>query len=75
MNKENFTSAGALTSAIIGSTLLGVFLGSRSGGIYEFEIGNNLLTLLQLVSMIFALAFCGYFWLENKKISKEMKTK
>lgn len=70
MNKENFTSVGAVSGALVGSTLLGVFLGSRSGGVYEFEIGDNLLTLLLLVSIILAFALCGYFWLENKKISK-----
>lgn len=70
MNKENFTSVGAVSGAIVGSTLLGVLLGSRSGGIYIFEIGNNLLTLLLLVSIILAFALCGFFWLENKKISK-----
>lgn len=70
MDKENFTSIGAVSGAIIGSTLLGVFLGSRSGGVYEFEIGDNLLTFLLLVSIILAFALCGLFWIENKKISK-----
>ncbi|MHA2246548.1 MAG: hypothetical protein ACXADY_16520 [Candidatus Hodarchaeales archaeon] len=53
MDNSNLIDVGKITAIMTGSTILGIFLGSRTGGTYIFEIGSNLMIVL-LVFLILA---------------------
>ncbi len=53
MDNQNLLDMGKITAIMTGSTILGIFLGSRTGGTYIFEIGANFMVVL-LVFMILA---------------------
>ncbi|MHA2224458.1 MAG: hypothetical protein ACXAC8_04600 [Candidatus Hodarchaeales archaeon] len=53
MNNQSLFDIGKITAIMTGSTILGIFLGSRTGGTYVFEIGSNLMLVL-VVFLLFA---------------------
>lgn len=72
---ENTKSGSVIITTILGSTVLGVFLGSRTGGTYKFDIGINLLYgWISFLIFIFVLSI-GFFYLERLKIITSGKEK
>ncbi|MFW9778989.1 MAG: hypothetical protein ACFFE8_09070 [Candidatus Heimdallarchaeota archaeon] len=65
MDNKNLFDVGKITAIMTGSTILGIFLGSRTGGTYIFEVGSNL-TIVLIIFMIMAssLAIAG-LWMSK----------
>ncbi|MHA2294835.1 MAG: hypothetical protein ACXAEU_01595 [Candidatus Hodarchaeales archaeon] len=66
MNKEVAFDLGKITAMITGSTILGIFLGSRSGGTYVFEVGSNLMVVLLAGMVVGSSLMIGYLWLSKE---------
>ena len=67
MEKQNWLDLGRITAIMTGSTILGIFLGSRTGGTYTFEVGANLMLVL-LVFMILASSLAiANMWIGHQK--------
>ncbi len=65
MDNQNILDLGKITAIMTGSTILGIFLGSRTGGTYIFEVGSNLMMVL-LVFMILASSLTvAYLWMSK----------
>lgn len=66
MNNQNLLDVGKITAIMTGSTILGIFLGSRTGGTYIFEVGVNLMMVL-LVFMVLASSLAiASIWMSNQ---------
>ena len=66
MNNQNLLDVGKITAIMTGSTILGIFLGSRTGGTYIFEVGTNLMMVL-LVFMVLASSLAiASIWMSNQ---------
>ncbi|MFW9995422.1 MAG: hypothetical protein ACFFD4_25525, partial [Candidatus Odinarchaeota archaeon] len=62
MQKEDLSGVvdfGKIAAIMTGSTILGIFLGSRSGGTYVFEVGSNLMIVLLAGMVLSSSAFIG----------------
>ncbi|MFX0016920.1 MAG: hypothetical protein ACFFB2_19680, partial [Promethearchaeota archaeon] len=65
MDNSNLIDVGKITAIMTGSTILGIFLGSRTGGTYIFEVGSNLMMVL-LVFMVLASSLAvAHLWMSK----------
>ena len=56
---------GRIAAIMTGSTILGVFLGSRSGGTYVFEVGPNLMIVILAGLILGSSLVIGNSWMQK----------
>ncbi len=67
MEKYNWLDFGRITAIMTGSTILGIFLGSRTGGTYTFEVGANLMIVLLVFMVLVSCLAISNMWLGHQK--------
>ena len=65
MEQSNLIDIGKITAVMTGSTVMGIFLGSRSGGTYVFEIGPNLMIFLTIGLVLSSGLLISNMWLNK----------
>lgn len=65
MDTNSALDLGKITAIMTGSTILGIFLGSRTGGTYIFEIGVNLMLVLVVFMLLASSLALSQLWLSK----------
>jgi hypothetical protein len=65
MDNQNLLDVGKITAIMTGSTILGIFLGSRTGGTYIFEVGSNLMMVLMVFMVLASSLAVAYLWMSK----------
>ncbi|UCE14727.1 MAG: hypothetical protein JSV04_05975 [Candidatus Heimdallarchaeota archaeon] len=65
MENNSLIDFGKITALMTGSTILGIFLGSRTGGTYTFEVGANLMLVLIVFLVLASSLTIANFWLSS----------
>ena len=65
MDNQNLLDVGKITAIMTGSTILGIFLGSRTGGTYIFEVGSNLMMVLMVFTVLACSLAVAYLWMSK----------
>ncbi|MFW9904007.1 MAG: hypothetical protein ACFFFH_06715 [Candidatus Thorarchaeota archaeon] len=65
MDNQNLLDVGKITAIMTGSTILGIFLGSRTGGTYIFEVGSNLMMVLMVFMVLVSTLAISYLWMSK----------
>ncbi|MFX1505871.1 MAG: hypothetical protein ACFFDC_07130 [Promethearchaeota archaeon] len=65
MDNQNLLDVGKITAIMTGSTILGIFLGSRTGGTYIFEVGSNLMMVLMVFMILACSLAVAYLWMSK----------
>ncbi len=66
MDNSNLIDVGKITAIMTGSTILGIFLGSRTGGTYIFEIGSNLMLVLVVFMVLASSLAIASLWMSKQ---------
>lgn len=66
LENKNLLDIGKITAIMTGSTILGIFLGSRTGGTYTLEIGSNLMLALIVFMLLGSSLAIANMWLSNR---------
>ncbi len=66
MDNSNLIDVGKITAIMTGSTILGIFLGSRTGGTYIFEIGSNLMLVLVVFMVLASSLAIASIWMSRQ---------
>ncbi len=66
MDNSNIVDVGKITAIMTGSTILGIFLGSRTGGTYIFEVGSNLMLVLVVFMVLASSLAIASMWMTKK---------
>ena len=66
MDNKNLLDLGKITAIMTGSTILGIFLGSRTGGTYIFEVGSNLMLVLVVFMVLSSSLMVANLWLQKR---------
>jgi len=65
MDNHNLIDVGKITAIMTGSTILGIFLGSRTGGTYIFEVGSNLMIVLLVFMVLASSLTVAHLWMSK----------
>jgi hypothetical protein len=66
MDNSSLIDVGKITAIMTGSTILGIFLGSRTGGTYIFEVGSNLMLVLVVFMVLAASLAIASMWMTKQ---------
>ncbi|MFX0183091.1 MAG: hypothetical protein ACFE95_08435 [Candidatus Hodarchaeota archaeon] len=66
MDNKNLIDVGKITAIMTGSTILGIFLGSRTGGTYTFEVGSNFMIVLLVFMILGSSLAIANMWLSKQ---------
>ncbi|MFX1285739.1 MAG: hypothetical protein ACFFB5_19015 [Promethearchaeota archaeon] len=66
MDNSNLIDVGKITAIMTGSTILGIFLGSRTGGTYIFEVGSNLMLVLVVFMVLASSLAIASMWMSKQ---------
>ncbi|MFX0150682.1 MAG: hypothetical protein ACFFAJ_07890 [Candidatus Hodarchaeota archaeon] len=66
MDNSNLIDVGKITAIMTGSTILGIFLGSRTGGTYIFEVGSNLMLVLVVFMVLASSLAIASMWMTKQ---------
>jgi hypothetical protein len=66
MDNASLLDIGKITAVMTGSTILGIFLGSRTGGTYTFEVGVNLMLVLVIFMLLGSSLAIAHIWLSKQ---------
>ncbi|MFX1516080.1 MAG: hypothetical protein ACFFC6_07220 [Promethearchaeota archaeon] len=65
MDNHNLIDVGKITAIMTGSTILGIFLGSRTGGTYTLEVGSNLMIVLLVFMVLASSLLVAHLWMSK----------
>ncbi|MFX0126113.1 MAG: hypothetical protein ACFFAE_21000 [Candidatus Hodarchaeota archaeon] len=66
MDNSSLLDIGKITAIMTGSTILGIFLGSRTGGTYIFEVGSNLMLVLVVFMVLASSLAIASMWMTKQ---------